>query len=159
MVGHTQSALGGSVFARRAGGLETAEVPVTDFELAMKIYRAYYEGVKKGWILSTHDVSEGGVLVALAEMGFSLQAGLNVAWPDSDVSKAGTAFGEGPAQILVEVSADQAEAFAQIFNDSACRRIGTTTDGHRNLRVPALGVDEPLTELKKIWQNGLGRYY
>ena len=159
-LGSPQAALGGSVFARHYANGALWEVPgVVDSKAALQLYRCYADAVGRGLVRAAHDVSEGGLLVALAEMGFSLRAGLDIDWPDSGVSDVECAFGEGPAQILVEVSADKADAFSRIFNDSICRRIGTTTDGHCNLRVAALGIDESLTELKKLWQNGLGQYY
>ncbi len=74
IIGHTSSDLGGSVFARRHG-LENASVPATRSEEAWACYRKYYEAVKKGYIRSAHDVSEGGLAVTLAEMAFSGKAG------------------------------------------------------------------------------------
>lgn len=166
MVGHTQSALGGSVFARRTGGLETAEVPSTDFELAMKIYRAYYKAIKKGWILSTHDVSEGGLAVTLAEMGFSGKAGVEVdlcTLPmDANAGKADLLFGESPSRLVLEIVPEHLSDVAALFEGLPFGTIGRTVSDADVLRIEwgnEILVEESLSELKSIWKNGLAQYY
>ncbi|MCK5920671.1 MAG: hypothetical protein KAG66_07000, partial [Methylococcales bacterium] len=166
MVGHTQSALGGSVFARRVGDLETAEVPHTDFELAMKIYRAYYEAINKGWILSTHDVSEGGLAVTLAEMGFSGKAGVEVdlcTLPmDADTRKADILFGESPSRLVLEIAPEHLSKVADLFEGLPFGTIGRTVTDADALRIEwgnEILVEESLSELKSIWKNGLAQYY
>src|SRR5690606_28409320 len=77
IVGHTSADLGGAVFARRHG-LENAPVPATRAEEALSCYRQYHEALKKGYIRSAHDLGEGGLAVALAEMAFSGKAGLEI---------------------------------------------------------------------------------
>ncbi len=166
MVGHTQSALGGSVFARRSGELETAEVPQTDFDLAMKIYRAYYEAVKKGWILSTHDVSEGGLAVTLAEMGFSGKAGIEVDLctipMDAGAGKAELLFGESPSRLVLEIAPQHLAEVADLFEGLPFGTLGRTVADADSLRIEwgnEILIEESLRELKSIWKNGLAQYY
>ncbi len=166
MVGHTQSALGGSIFARRVGEMETAEVPHTDFELAMKIYRAYYEAIKNGWILSTHDVSEGGLAVTLAEMGFSGKAGIEVdlcTLPmDSDARKADLLFGESPSRLVLEIAPEHLSDVADLFDGLPFGTLGRAVSDTDVLRIEwgnEILVEESLSELKSIWKNGLAQYY
>jgi len=166
MVGHTQSALGGSIFARRVGEMETAEVPHTDFELAMKIYRAYYEAIKNGWILSTHDVSEGGLAVTLAEMGFSGKAGIEVdlcTLPmDSDARKSDLLFGESPSRLVLEIAPEHLSDVADLFDGLPFGTLGRAVADTDVLRIEwgnEILVEESLSELKSIWKNGLAQYY
>ena len=126
IIGNTQPALGGSVFARRTGGdLENAEVPTTDFDTAMKLYRAYYEAVKNGWILSTHDVSEGGLAVTLAEMAFSGKCGIEAdlcALPmDHATGKAAMLFGESPSRLVLEIAPEHLEERGQVVRRTSLR--------------------------------------
>ena len=92
LLGKPTKNLGGSVLARRLD-LKDQPVPKTDFEANWKRYANYAAAVREGLILSAHDVSEGGLLVALAEMAFSEKAGIEV---DLDLSAA-ELFSEIPA--------------------------------------------------------------
>ena len=165
MIGHTGSQLGGSVFARREG-LGDAEVPATDFDKAFDCYRKYHEAVKSGFILSAHDVSEGGLAVTLAEAGFSGKAGLeidlNSLSMDDEMSKAALLFGESPSRLVVEIAPENLEKVADLFEGLPFALLGRATDEHHNLRVDwgkETLIDEPLDELKSLWKNGLAQYY
>jgi phosphoribosylformylglycinamidine synthase len=165
IIGHTASDLGGSVFARRQG-LEKAPVPKTRFEEAWACYRKVYEAVKKGYIRSAHDVSEGGLAVTLAEMAFSGKAGLEIdlcSLPmDPDASKAAMLFGESPSRLVIEVAPENLAKVADLFEGLPFAALGRATTAHANLHIEwgkETLVNEPLADLKSLWKTGLARYY
>ena len=168
LLGRASSGLAGSVFARliKQGAQGDPDVtfpngPVFDESEALADYRRYYELVKKGIILSAHDVSEGGLAVTLAEMGFSGKAGLKVDLADiptnDDTPAAEHLFGETPGRIVFEVAPEHAAAAEEL----GFAIIGeTTADGHLTITN---GDDKlihaPIAELKPMWQDGLKQYY
>lgn len=165
IIGHTQSALGGSVFARRHE-IANAEVPATSLDEAFKCYRQYYEAVKEGLILSAHDVSEGGLAVTLAEAAFSGKGGLEIdlcSLPmDDDASKAAMLFGESPSRLVIEVAPENLERVAKLFEGLPFAALGRATSSHTNLVVEwgkETLINESLTDLKSLWKNGLAQYY
>jgi phosphoribosylformylglycinamidine synthase II len=165
IIGHTQSALGGSVFARRQK-LENAEVPATSLDEAFACYRQYYEAIKQGLILSAHDVSEGGLAVTLAEAAFSGKAGLEIdlcSLPmDNDASKAAMLFGESPSRLVIEVAPENLEKVATLFEGLPFAALGRATSAHASLVVEwgkETLINEPIEELKSLWKNGLAQYY
>jgi phosphoribosylformylglycinamidine synthase II len=165
IVGHTSGDLGGSVFARRHG-IEGAPVPATRAEEALACYRAYHEAVKKGYILSAHDVGEGGLAVTLAEMAFSGKAGLEIdlcSLPmDDDATKAAMLFGESPSRLVVEVAPEHFPRVADLFEGLPFAALGRATASHRNLRIEwgkETLLNESLADLKTLWKTGLARYY
>ena len=165
IIGHTGSALGGSVFARRHE-LGNAEVPATSLDEAFQCYRRYYEAVKQGLILSAHDVGEGGLAVTLAEAAFSGKAGLEIdlcSLPmDDDISKAAMLFGESPSRLVVEISPENLETVAKLFAGLPFAALGRATSHHTNLVVEwgnETLINESLTDLKSLWKNGLAQYY
>ena len=166
LVGQASSGLAGSVFARliTRGAEDDVSFPTApDFDDAETLanYRRYHELVKQGVVLSAHDVSEGGLAVALTERGFSGKAGLKVDLADiptfDDTPAAEHLFGETPGRLLFEIAPEHAKlAEAQGFTI-----IGeTTADGHVTITN---GEDQlihaPISELKPIWQGGLVEYY
>lgn len=165
IIGHTQTELGGSVFARQKG-LTDAEVPSTDLDLAMKMYRQYYKAIQEGLILSAHDVSEGGLAVTLAEAAFSGKAGLEIdlcSLPmDDDASKAAMLFGEAPSRVVIEVAPENLEKVAALFEGLPFACLGRAAAEHSNLNIvwgKETLMNEPIDELKSLWKNGLAQYY
>jgi phosphoribosylformylglycinamidine synthase len=165
LVGTTAGDLGGSVYARQ-NGLTNATVPATDFTTAMACYRAYYQAVQEGLILSTHDVSEGGLGVALAEMAFSGKGGLEIdlcSLPiDATAGKAALLFGESPSRLILEVAPGKLERLSEIFAGLPFAALGHATPDHRQLRIEwgkEILLDEAIAELKTIWKSGLAQYY
>ncbi len=168
IVGTTGPELGGSVLARRQGLV--AAVPKTDCEVALASYRAYYEAIKAGLILSAHDCSEGGLAVTLAEMAFSNVAGLDISLDQlpvaGDPGKAAQLFGESTGRIVFEVAQDSLdqirEIFAQQIDAGSFGVIGGCTADHASLRIEwgkETLIDAPIDELKSLWKNGLTPYY
>jgi len=107
-VGLKGASLGGSHYARLFGVPEGADgrTPTVDLARGAATARAVAALIQKGVVRSAHDVSDGGVLVALAEM---LIAGSTPESPIGFRFEAGTAhgpagaFGEEPSRYLLEV--------------------------------------------------------
>ncbi len=69
-VGRTSDELGGSHFAL-VEGLDGGQVPRVDAVLARKVFEAMHGAIGQGLVHSCHDLSEGGLAVAAAEMAFA----------------------------------------------------------------------------------------
>ena len=70
IVGLTKNELGGSHYAF-VENLEGGEVPKVDFEMSRKTFLALHEAINAGLVRSCHDLSEGGLACAIAEMAFA----------------------------------------------------------------------------------------
>ncbi|HEC82179.1 MAG TPA: phosphoribosylformylglycinamidine synthase subunit PurL, partial [Thermoplasmatales archaeon] len=77
MVGETKKGLGGSEYAQVLG-LTGGMVPKTDVSLLKKSMKTLLDLMKNGYIKSCHDISEGGLAVALAEMVIGGDIGADV---------------------------------------------------------------------------------
>ena len=69
-VGVTKNELGGSHFAL-VEGLAGGEVPKVDAAVAKKTFAALHQAIDAGLVRACHDLSEGGLAVAVAEMAFA----------------------------------------------------------------------------------------
>jgi phosphoribosylformylglycinamidine synthase II len=165
IVGCSGSGMGGSVYARQKGVVD-GQVPGFDPALAHESYRKFHQAVNEGLILAAHDLSEGGLAVAAAEMGFSLNAGLEI---DLDALPAegspgivALLFGESPARILMEVDEACVGRLEAIFSDSRFAAVGRTSPAHSRLCFTQRGesvLDAELALLKDQWKNVLPHYY
>jgi phosphoribosylformylglycinamidine synthase len=70
LVGMTKNELGGSHFAM-VEGFSGGEVPRVDAKLAKATFLAVHKAIYAGLIRACHDLSEGGLAVAAAEMAFA----------------------------------------------------------------------------------------
>ena len=166
LIGHTEDEIGGSVYARHCG-ITDAKVPQTDCAARFATYKQYYErALTKGLVLSAHDLSEGGLAVAAAEMAFCGSAGVSInldAFPTQHGWKNNVipCFAESTGRFLVEVDEDMAADFTEAMAGSPCAQVGrTTADGKMTLASggkPVLQAD--VAELKHIWKHGLTPYY
>ncbi|MGC9528602.1 MAG: phosphoribosylformylglycinamidine synthase subunit PurL [Limnospira sp.] len=102
----THVTLGGSEYLATVHGLVAGEPPKVDFELERRVQEACRTGIRRGWVRSAHDCSEGGLAIALAEscIGNRLGATINLELTsDSPERWDAILFGEGGARILVSV--------------------------------------------------------
>ncbi|MDA1265261.1 MAG: phosphoribosylformylglycinamidine synthase subunit PurL [Planctomycetota bacterium] len=110
LVGDTRPELGGSELHAHLG-LDGGRVPCPDLKRAPKLFDQLHGAMKMGYLKSCHDLSEGGLAVAVAEM--CLAGGLGA---DIDLSVIGhepfpagynptttLLFSESPTRFLIEV--------------------------------------------------------
>lgn len=166
IVGRTEDELGGSVYAR-IKGISGAKVPQTDCAANFAVYKQYYENaLTKGLVLSAHDLSEGGLAVAAAEMAFSCKGGISLdldalptagGWLNNSVP----CFAESTGRFLVEVDDDLVHEFEAAMQGTPCARIGSATQDGK-LTITAKGatvLSADVADLKHIWKHGLTPYY
>ena len=165
LIGSPDHALGGSVLARK-GALDREPVPQCDLRKNLALYHSLHDAVKSGWIRSAHDVGEGGLAVALAEIAFGERGGLNIDLSGIDggeqFSKTALLFGESPGRLVLEICPSQVHMVEALFSGQAFAAIGEATARHSDLSIRfenELLIEEPISQLKEIWKNGLVPYY
>lgn len=161
LIGSTQNELGGSHLAL-VRGLTGGEVPKVDADLAPRIFAAVHQAIRDRLIRGCHDLSEGGLAVAAAEMAFAgglgVQLDLTPLLEATGLDDAVLLFAESNTRFLVEVPERMSEAFESRLPDLPCLRIGTVTDSGRVVVQSAnhrVVIDSPCDELKRDWQSPL----
>ena len=133
--------LGGSAFAQSLGSVGSEVPDVLDTDYFRRAFEAVQTAVGSGLVKAGHDVSAGGMLVALLEMCFAnVDGGLEVdldAIPDPDLVK--ILFSENPAVLLQVPADDRLEA---ILREAGVRfyRVARPTD-ERHLLITKDGAD------------------
>jgi phosphoribosylformylglycinamidine synthase len=163
--------LGGSEYLKVVHGRVAGRPPGLDMSLARAVQRACLEAAQRGLLRSAHDLSEGGLLVALAEscVSGSRQIGAEIdavqlqRHTGSDDAAAAPpwawCFSESPARILVSLSERDLEPLAALA--AACQApfavLGRTGGRVLRLRLDATGADLvlPLDQLASVWRDGL----
>ncbi len=161
LLGRTEDELGGSEYYALHGELG-ANVPKVDAPGAMLRYRTVNAAQQQGLIASCHDLSDGGLAVALAETAFAGGLGIDVSLDKIDapqgLSDATRLFSESASRLLVTVKPEQQEAFEVLFAGQSCGRIGEVTAAG-DLRITGVCgrplAITPIDDLKAAWQAPL----
>ncbi len=160
LVGETKKELGGSHYYKLKGYLGRS-VPRVVPEKAVRIFEAVTEAIDKGLVKACHDLSEGGLGVALAEMsfagGYGAEVELSRVITQEELRDDFILFSESNSRFLIEVSPDKAEEFERVFSEVHCSRIGKTLK-ERELVVLSSGKEilrGSLGELKDAWKSGV----
>jgi phosphoribosylformylglycinamidine synthase len=171
-IGLTRPELGGSHFAR-LHGLDGGQVPQVDVALARRTFPALHSAIVMGWVRSCHDLSEGGLAVASAEMALAGGCGAQIdldAVPEDDRTRSEPArtvtrlFAESNTRFLCEVRPEHEPSFVQQMRQQAipCHRLGAVETGQRLIMSTQTEhgtkrevINLALSDLKRAWQQPL----
>jgi phosphoribosylformylglycinamidine synthase len=109
LLGETRGHLGQSLWLREVAGLEGGPPPPVELAVERKIGDFVRGLIRDGLARSCHDLSDGGLLVALAEMALASGLGCEVALPAGAEANAFW-FGEDQGRYLLSLSPAGAEA-------------------------------------------------
>jgi phosphoribosylformylglycinamidine synthase len=170
LVGRTREELGGSHYELVTGHAGGA-VPRVDLKLAPALFRFIHAAITSGLVRSCHDLSEGGLAVAAAEMSFAGGLGIDLnlgvqAAASSIADENVLLFSESNTRFVVEVPADRQsefESLAKRFTPQTGEAIPLVEIGHvaAHDRVRIAGkrgdavVDLAWGKLKAAWQTSL----
>ena len=129
LIGDTIGWLGQSLYLREICGREEGAPPPVDLA-AEKAHGDFVRGlIETRRVTVAHDVSDGGLAVALAEMALAGDIGATIEVPEGVITHAWL-FGEDQGRYVVTASPDEAGAViaAAITAGVSCQRIGTTGD-------------------------------
>jgi phosphoribosylformylglycinamidine synthase len=161
IVGQTYNELGGSEYYRLKGFMGNA-VPKVRANQAIKTFKAITKAVDLGLVKACHDLSEGGLGVAAAEMAFAGGYGMELHLrkvPTGNLNRNDfILFSESNSRFLVEVSQKAKEEFEALLRGVAFAEIGKVTKTPR-LCVYGLKdevvVDASLNDLLASWKRTL----
>jgi len=160
MIGITRDELGGSEF-HRLNGSNAGPVPQVDLALAPRIFRKLHDAINRGLVRSCHDISDGGLAVAIAEMAFAGGIGADITDPGRVfglASEEALLFAESTTRFIVEVAPTNATVFKDHFQELPVIRVGQTCKEPR-LRIAGFKGDwiiwAALDNLKEAWQKPL----
>ena len=161
IIGETFNELGGSEYYKLKGYLG-ANVPKVKGGKAKRTFKAVTKAIDAGLIKSCHDLSEGGLAVAAAEMAFAGGYGLelNLAKvPGKSIERSDfVLFSESNSRFLMEVAEKDRKEFEALMKGKMCVQIGKVTKDEK-LVIHGLNqkivVDASLGELRHAWKKTL----
>ncbi len=161
ILGRTGPELGGSHYLLAEGSPSGSDVPPVDLQTSRRVMEALQSAIEAGAVRACHDLSEGGLAVAAAEMAFGGELGLDLNIAATPVkamavpSERATLFGESAGRFLVEVAPESYNNFLRIVKDCPVGELGRVTDtGKVVIRNGARTlVNLAGAEAKAAWQK------
>ncbi len=148
---HQSESLGGSHAQMLGFAPKGSTQPTVDLKTGPALARAMHQAINAGLVQSAHDVSDGGMLTALAEM---LIAGSST---DSPIGFAGSvdlnlglALAESPSCYVIETS--DPEGLAKALADHPVLALGKLNDSDR---LTWSGFDLSVEQLTAAWRSTL----
>ena len=172
LVGATRNELAGSHILEVTGStgqmIPGTGVPRVDLETARTTMKAVGKAIREGLAQACHDLSEGGLAVAAAEMSLASLLGLSldisrVPLVEDDLSRDEASivrlFSESPSRFLLEIAPEQRATFETTMREQGVHdvyMIGNVTNTERFevSNGSDVCIDLPVSELQLAWKGG-----
>ena len=150
--------LGASLYLQEVHGVLAGKPPAANLESEKKLHSLVRKILTQEGIRAIHDVGEGGILWALAEMTFGENsAGAEVTIPCDAERVEEALFGEGGGRVLVEVNAETVTSVETLVREAgvACLRLGRTGGKEFKVACKEIQATWGVAEMKSFYENSL----
>ncbi|KIL13639.1 phosphoribosylformylglycinamidine synthase subunit PurL [Bacillus pumilus] len=154
VIGETKEEFAGSELQKMTEGRIYGKAPEIDLNVELSRQEALLAAIQNDLVQSAHDVSEGGLGVALAESTFGtdgLGADIQI-----DLNSEASLFSETQSRFVVTVKPEHREAFAAAVKDA--KEVGTVTnDGVFTVKNQEgqQWIHAAVNELERAWKGAI----
>jgi phosphoribosylformylglycinamidine (FGAM) synthase-like enzyme len=154
MLGRSSNDLSGSEYLSAIHLVEETAAPEFDLDHEMKLQQIMRTLIHDGMVLSAHDVSLGGLFVALVECCLPNNLGFDITSP-AEVRTDAFLFGESQSRIVVSVSANAETAFLDFMMEQQFpfSALGHVTKQELRIDDSSFGF---ITDYARGFENALG---
>ncbi|WP_430898758.1 MULTISPECIES: phosphoribosylformylglycinamidine synthase subunit PurL [unclassified Paraflavitalea] len=152
LIGTSRGDINSSEYLHKIHGVEFSPAPHFELDEEFDVQQKVASLIQQRLIESAHDVSEGGLFIALLESGFNRELGVDVVASDYKIRKDGYWFGEAQSRVIVSVKANKQAAFLQAMEGFAFEELGEVTTG--SVEVDGMNWGR-ITEWKEKYDNAI----
>ena len=128
VLGELNNDINSSQYLHELCGIEYSPAPYFELEVEFRLQQKLRELISGAQLLSAHDLSEGGLFIALCESGFNNELGFSIQ-TKAGIRKDAFLFGEGQSRVIVTVSVSRAHEFESIMGSFPHEKIGVVSSG------------------------------
>ena len=151
LAGPFRPSLAGSELEKLRGGLAEA-LPAVDIAEQAHALAVIREAVRSGLVAAAHDVAEGGVAVALAEMAIPNRIGVSARVPAAGEE---ALFGEAPGGVILACAPSDFESLAAFCGEIPFARIGESGGSHVRVETAAASLSLQVEEAAKAYEDAI----
>ncbi len=157
VLGEDKEEIGGSEYLAIQHNLVTGKIPVIDLENEINLQKTILNLIDSQVVNSAHDISEGGIISAIAEcciINRENSIGADVVIPIK-TRKDFSLFSETQSRVIVTISESDKAEFEKICNANkqSFLEIGKTTNGKYNINEYSFD----LNELKELYYYSISK--
>lgn len=153
LIGESKADIASSEYLYSFHQVKNSPAPAFDLEEEYAVQESVKKLIREGLISSAHDVSDGGLFIALLESAMPRYLGFDIN-TDEDIRKDAFLFGESQSRIVVTVSPDDLDQFVDFLSVSEVdyTNLGDVTAG-------TISIDGelwmPTVEARKVYDNAI----
>jgi phosphoribosylformylglycinamidine synthase II len=154
MIGENRNDISSSQYLVNIHGVEASSAPFFSLEEEYANQEQIKMLIRKGLLASAHDVSEGGLFVALMESSMVNDLGFDIT-TDSAIRSDAYLFGESQSRVVVSVNPENEDAFIDLMmlNGVEFDLVGHVTKGSIRIDDVEWGM---VNDYAEIYDNALG---
>jgi len=160
VVGESQDDLGGSEYLFVWHAREQGVAPQLDLDRARKVNDAVLTLMDTGCVKSCHDLSEGGLAVALAECAIAGGIGAQLGLSTGGLRRDALLFGESQARFVLTVAPANRDMLESVLSEAGVpfEVVGWVRGDRLQIGVDrTLTIDRPLSALSETYRTALER--
>ena len=140
LIGESQNDIASSQYLASFHKISKSPAPYFDLDKEFEMHQVIKALIQNRLIQSAHDVSDGGLYIALLESAMPNQLGFEVE-TDSDFRKDAFLFGEAQGRVVVSVASENQEAFIELMAtvDTDFSLLGTVSTGEISIDEASFG--------------------
>jgi phosphoribosylformylglycinamidine synthase len=157
LLGDTEIELGGSELQQAYTGEIAGRAPKLDSEKEKALQQAVLTAIRQGLVQSAHDVSEGGIALAVAESCISGNLGASVEIETTEDASQ-FLFSETQSRVLLSVTADKVASLIELMKELQvpAQVIGQVSDEKLEVRVnDRLVIKRSVEQLTNLWEEAI----
>ena len=160
-IGECDGNLNGSEFLRNNFGILQGKISQYDKQNEESSRKAIENLNQAGYIKSCHDISNGGLITALAEMTFENEIGVKLDLLENDSFKKlkpeEFLFAETPSRYIIEIPSEYIESAIKIIENKVSFSILGKTDAEPKIEIENFLLMD-IKQLKNAWKKAISQY-
>lgn len=157
MLGETRAEIGGSEYLAQIHGIEGGRIPHLNLALEKRVQNLLLEAIEAGMVTSAHDISDGGLAVALAEaaMGHGLGAEINIV---TVLRRDEALFSESQSRFIITIKTQDLKKLEEKLRDHQIpyQLLGSVKGEHLKITINHEEVvNLPVKEMEQAWRGAL----
>lgn len=153
LIGESKNDIASSQYLASFHNIAASPAPFFDLEKEYAMHQVIKQLIKEKLLVSAHDVSDGGLYIALLESALPNQLGFAIE-TDPEIRKDAFLFGEAQGRVVVSVKQEKQEALIELLATSEVEfsYLGTVTRGDLIIDDASFGT---IKEAKAVYDNVL----
>lgn len=161
LLGKNRGHIGGSEYLEKIHGKVAGRPPAVDLAYEKRLHRLLVELAGQRLIASAHDISDGGLAVALAECCLREETfvGAHVELKE-DIRPDLLLFGEDQGRVIISLPPQNLQRLMELCKDKGipCQVLGSVGGEDLTISWPTGRLSVPLKDLFEAWSTGLTRH-